>query len=160
MPYFVVGVAILLVQVVLGYLFYLAPSSESDSRHLPVVRAGGGRTPDSQASNGREQSAQSDDEYNNDDDDGAHRHGESRRSGGAAVPSDLNGSPEVINWAQLGFQPECDIVEKDAVSAIQRATTTECKWELANVTCLVKRGMLYPSELPRSCDGSPDAYQV
>ncbi|XP_077526225.1 xylosyltransferase oxt isoform X1 [Haemaphysalis longicornis] len=154
-PYFVVGVAILLVQIVLGYLFYLAPSSELDSRHLPVVRTGGGRTPDSQASNGREQSAQSDDEYNNDDDDGAHRHGESRRSGGAAVPSDLNGSPEVINWAQLGFQPECDIVEKDAVSAIQRATTTECKWELANVTCLVKRGMLYPSELPRSCDGSP-----
>ncbi|XP_077489930.1 xylosyltransferase oxt isoform X1 [Amblyomma americanum] len=153
-PYFAIGVAILFVQVVLGYLFYLAPSSDSSNDgHFPVVRTGGARSSDSQASNGREQSAQSDDEYNNEDEDGAQQRAvDPRRSGGSpVVSSDVNGS-EAIDWSHLGFQPECDIVEKDALSAIRRATTTQCKQELANVTCLVRRGLLYPSELPRSCE--------
>ncbi|KAL1416708.1 hypothetical protein MTO96_027605 [Rhipicephalus appendiculatus] len=150
-PYFAIGVAILSVQIVLGYLFYLAPASESNAGHLPTARTGGSRASDAQASNGREQSAQSDDEYN-DEDGGQHPRSESRRSPSAS--HDINGS-EAINWAQLGFRPECDIVEKDALSAIRRATTTRCKQELANVTCLVRRGMLYPSELPRFCETPP-----
>ncbi|XP_070379773.1 xylosyltransferase 2 isoform X4 [Dermacentor albipictus] len=161
-PYFAIGVAILSVQIVLGYLFYLAPASESDARHLPAVRTGGGpKASDSQqASIGREQSAQSDDEYNNEDEDGAqHPRSESRRSGNPPASNDVNGS-EAVNWVQLGFRPECDIVEKDALSAIRRATTTRCKQELANVTCLVRRGLLYPSELPRFCDSSPVAGEV
>lgn len=157
-PYFAIGVAILSVQIVLGYLFYLAPASESDAGHLPAaVRTGvGPRASDSQqASIGREQSAQSDDEYNNEDEDGVqHPRSESRRSGNPPASNDVNGS-EAINWVQLGFRPECDIVEKDALSAIRRATTIRCKQELANVTCLVRRGLLYPSELPRFCDSSP-----
>ncbi|XP_075558234.1 xylosyltransferase oxt isoform X3 [Dermacentor variabilis] len=161
-PYFAIGVAILSVQIVLGYLFYLAPASESDARHLPAVWTGGGpRASDSQqASVGREQSAQSDDEYNNEDEDGVqHPRSESRRSGNPPASNDVNGS-EAINWVQLGFRPECDIVEKDALSAIRRAATTRCKQELANVTCLVRRGLLYPSELPRFCDSSPAVGEV
>ncbi|XP_077489931.1 xylosyltransferase oxt isoform X2 [Amblyomma americanum] len=161
-PYFAIGVAILFVQVVLGYLFYLAPSSDSSNDgHFPVVRTGGARSSDSQASNGREQSAQSDDEYNNEDEDGAQQRAvDPRRSGGSpVVSSDVNGS-EAIDWSHLGFQPECDIVEKDALSAIRRATTTQCKQELANVTCLVRRGLLYPSELPRSCESLSAAGEI
>ncbi|XP_037286731.2 xylosyltransferase oxt-like isoform X1 [Rhipicephalus microplus] len=150
-PYFAIGVAILSVQIVLGYLFYLAPASESHAGHLPTARTAGSRASDSQASNGREQSAQSDDEYN-DEDGGQHPRSESQRS--PLASNYVNGS-EGINWAQLGFRPECDIVEKDALSAIRRATTTRCKQELANVTCLVRRGLLYPSELPRFCKTSP-----
>ncbi|XP_075725335.1 xylosyltransferase 2-like isoform X2 [Rhipicephalus microplus] len=155
-PYFAIGVAILSVQIVLGYLFYLAPASESHAGHLPTARTAGSRASDSQASNGREQSAQSDDEYN-DEDGGQHPRSESQRS--PLASNYVNGS-EGINWAQLGFRPECDIVEKDALSAIRRATTTRCKQELANVTCLVRRGLLYPSELPRFCKTSPAVGEV
>ncbi|EEC20592.1 xylosyltransferase I, putative, partial [Ixodes scapularis] len=56
--------------------------------------------------------------------------------------------------SQLGFEPACEITEKDALSAIRRATSLHCRRELANVTCLAQAGTLYPARLPRSCESA------
>ena len=49
------------------------------------------------------------------------------------------------------YQPRCEIEGKEAVSAITRAKTVQCKQELADVTCLHNRNKLYPLRLPRFC---------
>lgn len=57
----------------------------------------------------------------------------------------------VLNLDELDFHPWCNITTKEAVSAIHRATTQACKHEIANITCLMQQGMLYPKRLPRYC---------
>lgn len=52
---------------------------------------------------------------------------------------------------ELDFVPTCDITTKEAVSAIHRAKTQRCKQEISNVTCLIQRGLLYPTVLPNYC---------
>ncbi|XP_054711088.1 xylosyltransferase oxt-like [Uloborus diversus] len=73
------------------------------------------------------------------------------------VENSLNGSRKlektdgVLNVDELDFHPWCNITTKEAVSAIHRATTQACKHEIANITCLMQQGMLYPKRLPRYC---------
>lgn len=57
----------------------------------------------------------------------------------------------ILNLDELDFHPWCNITTKEAVSAIHRATTQACKHEIANITCLMQQGMLYPKRLPRYC---------
>lgn len=57
----------------------------------------------------------------------------------------------ILNLDELDFHPWCNITSKEAVSAIHRATTQACKHEIANITCLMQQGMLYPKRLPRYC---------
>lgn len=57
----------------------------------------------------------------------------------------------ILNLDELDFHPWCNITTKEAVSAIHRARTQACKHEIANVTCLMQQGMLYPKRLPRYC---------
>ncbi|XP_035218232.1 xylosyltransferase oxt-like isoform X2 [Stegodyphus dumicola] len=57
----------------------------------------------------------------------------------------------ILNIDELDFHPWCNITTKEAVSAIHRATTQACKHEIANITCLMQQGMLYPKRLPRYC---------
>lgn len=52
---------------------------------------------------------------------------------------------------ELEFIPPCEITGKEAISAIHRAKTQRCKQEIANVTCLIKKGLLYPKSLPSFC---------
>lgn len=52
---------------------------------------------------------------------------------------------------ELQFVPACEIKTKEAVSAIHRAQTQKCKQEIANITCLIKDGLLYPKYLRNSC---------
>ncbi|UYV63355.1 XYLT2, partial [Cordylochernes scorpioides] len=52
---------------------------------------------------------------------------------------------------KLGFTPPCPISGKDALSALQRATSLRCKQEIANLTCLIQQGQFYPTHLPRYC---------
>ncbi|KAL8569523.1 hypothetical protein ACOMHN_002070 [Nucella lapillus] len=49
------------------------------------------------------------------------------------------------------YQPRCDITGKEAVSAITRAKSVQCKQELADVTCQHNEKKLYPLHLPRFC---------
>uniref|UniRef100_U3D8H9 Xylosyltransferase 2 n=1 Tax=Callithrix jacchus TaxID=9483 RepID=U3D8H9_CALJA len=50
-----------------------------------------------------------------------------------------------------GFTPKCEIVGKDALSALARASTKQCQQEIANVVCLHQAGSLMPKAVPRHC---------
>ncbi|XP_048411257.1 xylosyltransferase 2 isoform X2 [Stegostoma tigrinum] len=58
-----------------------------------------------------------------------------------------------------GFSPNCDIVGKDASSALARASTQQCQQEITNVVCLHQAGRLMPHSIPRSChlSGKPNS---
>lgn len=56
-----------------------------------------------------------------------------------------------LRLEELDFIPACEISTKEAVSAIHRAKTQKCKQEIANITCLIKKGLLYPEKLPNYC---------
>lgn len=52
---------------------------------------------------------------------------------------------------ELTFRPQCTIDTKEAVSAIHRARSQECKQTIANITCAIQAGTFYPIELPNTC---------
>jgi len=45
----------------------------------------------------------------------------------------------------------CEITSGDAMSAINRATTSQCKNLIRNVTCLAQEGKLYNMDIPNLC---------
>lgn len=56
-----------------------------------------------------------------------------------------------LRLEELDFVPVCDIVAKEAISAVHRAKTQLCKQKLSNITCLIQQRQLYPHHLPNSC---------
>lgn len=56
-----------------------------------------------------------------------------------------------LQTTNLSFTPSCDIQSKEAISAITRAKSQECKQLIANVTCLMQNHSLIPLKLPRFC---------
>lgn len=50
-----------------------------------------------------------------------------------------------------GYAPPCKIESAQAMSAIERATTIECKQEIADVACGIQEGGVYPGSLPNTC---------
>nr|XP_061829832.1 xylosyltransferase 2-like [Nerophis lumbriciformis] len=67
----------------------------------------------------------------------------------------LAGEPGSVDGAHQApgsdFEPKCDISGKDALSALHRASTQECRQEIANVVCLHQAGQLMPDALPQFC---------
>ncbi|XP_025771921.1 xylosyltransferase 2 [Puma concolor] len=66
-------------------------------------------------------------------------HGDTGSVEGASQPTDN------------GFTPKCEIVGKDALSALARASSKQCQQEIANVVCLHQAGSLMPKAVPRHC---------
>lgn len=60
-----------------------------------------------------------------------------------------------IKLDNLKFQPICDIVAKEAISAILRAQTQSCKEIIVNITCAIQMGTFYPKQLLNSCPHQP-----
>lgn len=60
-----------------------------------------------------------------------------------------------LQLGNLKFKPVCDIVAKEAISAIYRAHSRYCKELIANTTCAIQSGTFYPSELPNYCPHEP-----
>ena len=50
----------------------------------------------------------------------------------------------------------CNITGKEALSAINRATTKGCKQEIVDLMCSLEKGLVYPTSLPRSCPNQVD----
>lgn len=65
--------------------------------------------------------------------------------------ANLPSNSKSINYDELDFKPRCEISTKEAISAINRATTQQCKEEIADITCLMQNDELYPKTLPRYC---------
>uniref|UniRef100_A0A8D0CNY3 Xylosyltransferase 2 n=1 Tax=Sander lucioperca TaxID=283035 RepID=A0A8D0CNY3_SANLU len=49
------------------------------------------------------------------------------------------------------FVPKCDIIGKDALSALHRAGSQQCRQEIANIVCQHQAGKLMPDALPQFC---------
>ncbi|KAG9264541.1 xylosyltransferase 2 [Astyanax mexicanus] len=63
-------------------------------------------------------------------------------------PGSVEGAPQIPN---SDFVPKCDISGKDALSALHRATSRQCRQELANIVCQHQAGELMPQALPQFC---------
>jgi protein xylosyltransferase len=51
----------------------------------------------------------------------------------------------------------CNVTGKEAVSAVTRATSRQCKQELVDLVCALEQGGVYPTSLPRFCPSQVDA---
>ncbi|XP_043946423.1 xylosyltransferase 2 isoform X2 [Protopterus annectens] len=60
----------------------------------------------------------------------------------------VEGAPQPTN---NDFVPECEIVGKDALSALARANSKQCRQEIASVVCLHQAGELMVQSVPRYC---------
>lgn len=60
-----------------------------------------------------------------------------------------------LKLGELTFQPICDIVAKEAISAVIRAQTQLCKQTIINITCAIQNGQFYPASLPSYCPHEP-----
>lgn len=58
----------------------------------------------------------------------------------------------------LGLSGVCNISGREAISAINRATTSYCKQLILNTTCALKNNKLYPARLPHSCPVNGTCY--
>lgn len=56
-----------------------------------------------------------------------------------------------LKLEELDFKPWCNITTKEAVSAIHRAKTQQCKKELVQVICSLQKGLLFPKQLTTFC---------
>lgn len=70
---------------------------------------------------------------------------------GAAVLGEP-GSVDLAHQASSSdFAPKCDILGKDALSALHRAESQRCRQEIANIVCQHQAGQLMPGTLPQFC---------
>lgn len=63
----------------------------------------------------------------------------------------LSSSSSLISAKHLGFTTACDIQSKDAISALQRAKTKDCRQHIAQIACAIQAGEFYASHLPSHC---------
>ncbi|EDW33154.1 oxt [Drosophila persimilis] len=68
-----------------------------------------------------------------------------------AEPPESLPRPARLTANQLGFQPECDIQAKEAISALQRAKTKDCRQHIAQIACSIQAGRFYAIQLKSSC---------
>lgn len=60
-----------------------------------------------------------------------------------------------LKLGNIKFKPPCVIAAKEAISAIYRAQTRQCKELIANTTCAIQSGTFYPQSLPNYCPHEP-----
>ncbi|XP_056143628.1 xylosyltransferase 2 [Lampris incognitus] len=63
-------------------------------------------------------------------------------------PGSVEGAPQPPS---NDFVPKCDIMGKDALSALHRAGSQQCRQEIANIVCQHQAGQLMPQALPQFC---------
>eukprot|EP00069_Balaena_mysticetus_P010218 bmy_06721T0 len=69
-------------------------------------------------------------------------------AGAAGFPHGDTGSVEgAPQPTDNSFTPKCEIVGKDALSALARASSKQCQQEIANVVCLHQAGSLMPKAM-------------
>ena len=77
--------------------------------------------------------------------------GESRKATSLAHGTKASGASSASLASNLGFTPDCDLKDKDAISAVTRASSQECKRELVSLACRLQSKSLFPKRLPSFC---------
>ena len=89
----------------------------------------------------------------------------SHRTSSKSVPSDAQAAkeklqappePGILSSSATGLSFPCNITGREAVSAINRATTRGCKQEIVDLVCHLQKGEVYPTILKRTCPGQVD----
>ena len=75
----------------------------------------------------------------------------SKKSKSKGTLSRLKSLRTRLDVSQLDFRPNCDIEDKAAISAINRAVSASCKRDLAELACRLQTKSLYPAKLPNYC---------
>ena len=65
--------------------------------------------------------------------------------------------PEAVKTPSENVSFSCNVTSKEALSALSRAKTRECKQKIADLVCAIDRGEIYPASLPRYCHSSVEA---
>lgn len=63
-----------------------------------------------------------------------------------------------LRLEELDFKPPCDIKSREAISAVHRAKTQNCKQQIVNKTCLIQSGNFYSEALPNYCHHGDNKY--
>lgn len=63
-------------------------------------------------------------------------------------PGSVDGAHQAPN---SDFMPKCEIIGKDALSALHRAASQQCRQEIAGIVCQHQAGQLMPEALPQFC---------
>lgn len=69
----------------------------------------------------------------------------------AAIPGEPGSVDGAHQAPSSDFVPKCDITGKDALSALHRAASQQCRQEIANIMCQHQAGQLMPNSLPQFC---------
>ncbi|XP_050301024.1 xylosyltransferase oxt [Anthonomus grandis grandis] len=57
----------------------------------------------------------------------------------------------MLKLEELNIELPCQITEKQALSALNRAKSQKCRQIIANISCLNSNGQLYPQEIQSTC---------
>ncbi|XP_055373192.1 xylosyltransferase oxt isoform X2 [Condylostylus longicornis] len=63
----------------------------------------------------------------------------------------INSNSVALKLDNLTFNTTCKILSKEAISAINRAKTQDCKKHIANIACAIQSGLFYPKILKSTC---------
>lgn len=144
--FFIVGVVILVCQILLAVRFFALNNDSSSSTNLWTPHRISQLRRDSENSVNSVRHAR---DGVNDDEDASNTY--LQKSVTSRTPKNNKLNQTRLRLEELDFVPPCEISTREAVSAIHRAKTQKCKQEIANITCLIKKGLLYPQKLPNYC---------
>lgn len=143
--FFIIGIAILLIQFYLAYKSFKIPINSKPPASTKISSSSKSAKHEPRRSNEKSAIPLSDDEdiiNSNIQQDAAHKVNEKSSSSSA--------SSSLLN--ELRFKPKCDILgDKEVASAVQRASSQSCKQHIIDIACQIKSGTFYPKTLPNTC---------
>uniref|UniRef100_A0A1B0CFL8 protein xylosyltransferase n=1 Tax=Lutzomyia longipalpis TaxID=7200 RepID=A0A1B0CFL8_LUTLO len=155
--FFLLGLLIISLQVFLAYKSLKLPlfgAQSSGDEHYAHHVASEGRAPSSHQHGGKvarpggHASAQTDEEDgHNSNSNLISKHPGPRE----VVAGGVKKQQHKLHLDDLPFSPPCSIHSREAISAINRARTPDCKQHIANISCAIQDGQLYSTWLPSSC---------
>lgn len=141
--FFLIGLAILAVQVFLAYKSTKIPieSGHNVDRHSGRVS----KLKEELTITKQKQFT------HNDDEDIINSNIQPQDVANKSVRSSASSSSSAL-LSELKFEPKCDILnDKEVLSAVQRAHSQACKEHIIDVACQIRANKFYPAKLPNSC---------
>ncbi|XP_005187548.1 xylosyltransferase oxt [Musca domestica] len=156
--FFVVGFIIFGIQI---FLAYKSLSLSNSASYEDATYLGQSSLTDIKAKSATGADSTGDDEDSNNPSLLGNKRQQSASSSFSSNNVDLNGdtlaTATLISPQQLGFVPPCDIISKDAISALQRAKTKDCRQHIAGIACAIQSRKFYPKTLPSYCPSNHTA---
>lgn len=149
--FFLLGIGILAVQIFLAVKFIASHTENSSNSNAWIPRKPPVYKDEDENSNSFNSARRSKDGLIIDDEDASNVYYRktSTNDAGNKIAAKVNQTG--LRLEELDFVPPCEISTKEAISAIHRAKTQKCKQLIANTTCLIKQGLLYPASVPNFC---------